>query len=127
VDLPGYGEVIHDIEVVARVALVGSVRTAMAGAPVPEALATLLDADGHVIGSAITGSGGEFIFDDLQAGTYTVVASGYPPVATDVQVRMGAPTEAVITLGHPKSVDAATGDGAVDSSVQREADPRGHT
>ncbi len=35
VDLPGYGEVTHDLEVVARAALVGSVRTAPAGAPVP--------------------------------------------------------------------------------------------
>jgi hypothetical protein len=125
VDVPGFGEVTHDIEVVARVALVGSVRTVRAGAPVPEALATLLDADGHVIGSAITGTGGEFIFDDLQAGAYTVIASGYPPVATDVQVELGVPTEAVITLGHPPSGDAVTGNGAVDSSTRREGDQHG--
>ena len=125
VDLPGYGEVTQDIEVVARVALMGSVRTATAGTPVPEALATLLDADGHVIGSAITGAGGEFLFDDLEAGAYTVIASGYPPVATDVQVRLGTPTEAVITLGHPTSADAAKGNGAVDTQRRTEADQHG--
>jgi EmrB/QacA subfamily drug resistance transporter len=125
VELPGYGEVIHDIEVVARAALVGSVRTATAGAPVPEALTTLLDADGHVIGSAITDTGGEFIFDDLQAGEYTIIASGYPPVATDVQVGLGASTEAVITLGHPTLADVAMGNGVVDSSTQRQGDQNG--
>jgi hypothetical protein len=105
VEIPGYGEVTHDIEVVARVALMGSVRTATAGVPVPEALATLLDADGHVIASTITGTGGEFVFDDLQAGVYTVIVSGYPPVATEVQVGLGTFTDAVITLGHPTSTN----------------------
>jgi hypothetical protein len=99
------GKVTHDIEVVARVALVGSVRTATAGVPVPEALTTLLDADGRVIASTITDTGGEFVFDDLQAGVYTVIASGYPPVATEVQVGLGASTDAVITLGHPRSAN----------------------
>ncbi|MFZ0873124.1 MAG: MFS transporter [Pseudonocardiaceae bacterium] len=127
VNVPGFGEVTHDIEVVARVALVGSVRTARAGTPVPEALATLLDADGHVIGSAITGTSGEFVFDDLQAGAYTVIASGYPPVATDVQVGLGIPTEAVITLGHPAPADAATSNGAVGSNIHRKADQHGRS
>ena len=107
VEVSGYGEVTHDIEVVARVALVGSVRTATAGVPVPEALTTLLDADGHVIASTITDTGGEFVFDDLQAGVYTVIASGYPPVATEVQVGLSASTAAaVITLGHPTSANS---------------------
>jgi len=78
-----------------------------------------------VIGSAITDTGGELIFDDLQAGEYTIIASGYPPVATDVQVGLGASTEAVITLGHPTSADVATGNGAVDSRMQREGDQHG--
>ncbi|MGB8996626.1 MAG: MFS transporter [Pseudonocardiaceae bacterium] len=125
VDVPGTGEVTHDIEVVAQVQLVGIVRTARAGAPVPEALATLLDADGRVVGSSITDASGEFRFDDLQAGTYTVIASGYPPVATDVQVGLGMPTEAVITLGHPISADAVTGNGAVDNNNHREDDQDG--
>ena len=105
VEVPGYGEVTHDIEVVARVALMGRVRTATAGVLVPEALTTLLDADGRVIASTITDTGGEFVFDDLQAGVYTVIASGYPPVATEVQVGLGASTDAVITLGHPTSAN----------------------
>jgi EmrB/QacA subfamily drug resistance transporter len=105
VEIPGYGEVTHDIEVVARVALMGSVRTATAGVPVPEALATLLDADGRVIASTITGTGGQFVFDDLQAGVYTVIASGYRPVATKAQVGLGTFTDAVITLGHPTSIN----------------------
>ncbi len=101
VDVPAYGELTHDVDVVARVQLVGSVRTASAGAPVPEALTTLLDADGHVVGSAITDTDGEFVFDDLQAGAYTVIASGYPPVTAEVHVGLGTATETVVTLGHP--------------------------
>jgi hypothetical protein len=41
----------------------------------------------------------------LQAGVYTVIASGYPPVTTEVQVGLGASSEAVITLSHPMSTN----------------------
>jgi hypothetical protein len=126
VDVPGYGDITHDVEVVVRVQLVGHVRTASAGAPVPEALTTLLDADGRVVGSAITDVEGEFVFDDLQAGAYTVIASGYPPVATEVHLDRGRPTETVITLRPATLADAAAGSGAVDTSLQREGDHHGH-
>jgi len=135
VDVPARGDVIHDIEVVVRVQLVGSVRTASTGAPVPEALTTLLDADGHVIGSALTGTDGEFVFDDLQAGAYTVIATGYPPVAAEIQVGRETAPETVITLGHstlghptsghPSGADAAAGNGAI-GRVQRVGDQHGH-
>jgi hypothetical protein len=126
VDVPGYGDVTHDVEVVVRVQLVGRVRTASAGAPVPEALTTLLDSDGHVVGSAITDIEGEFLFDNLRSGAYTVIASGYPPVATEVHLDLGRPTETVITLRPATLADAAAGNGAVDTSIQREDDQHGH-
>lgn len=130
VDVPAHGDVSHDVEVVVRVQLVGSVRTASAGAPVPEALTTLLDADGHVIGSALTDTDGEFVFDDLQAGAYTVIVTGYPPVAAEVEVGRETAPETMITLGHstsghPSSADAAAGNGAIDR-VQRVGDQYGH-
>ncbi|MGH3764350.1 MAG: MFS transporter [Pseudonocardiaceae bacterium] len=125
VELPGYGDVTHDVEVASRAQLVGSVRTASAGAPVPEALTTLLDSDGHVVGSAITDHDGEFIFDDLQAGAYTVIATGYPPVATEVHLNPGTPTETVITL-QPATVADAAGNGTAGAHLRREVDQHGN-
>jgi carboxypeptidase family protein len=126
VDVPGYGDVTHDIELAPRAQLVGSVRTATAGAPVPEALTTLLDSDGHVVGSAITDVDGDFVFDGLQAGAYTVIATGYPPVATEVHLNPGTPTETVITLQPATVVDAAEGNGAVGTNIQQQAGRHGH-
>ncbi len=126
VDVPGYGDVTHDVEVVPRAQLVGSVRTASAGAPVPDALATLLDSEGHVVGSAITDVDGEFVFDDLQAGAYTVIATGYPPVATEVHLNPGTPTEAVITLQPATVADAAEGNGAVGTNIPQQVGRHGH-
>jgi EmrB/QacA subfamily drug resistance transporter len=123
VDVPGYGDITHDVAVAARAQLVGSVRTASAGTPVPEALTTLLDSGGHVVGSAITDAGGEFVFDDLQAGPYTLIATGYPPVATEVHLNLGTPTETVITLRPATMTDATVGNGA---GIQREVDQHGY-
>lgn len=126
VDVPGYGDVTHDIELASRAQLVGSVRTATAGAPVPEALTTLLDSDGHVVGSAITDVDGDFVFDGLQAGAYTVIATGYPPVATEVHLNPGTPTETVITLQPATVADAAEGNGAIGTNIQQQVGRHGH-
>jgi hypothetical protein len=117
VDVPAYGEVVHDMTMVARVQLVGRVRTASTGAPVPEALATLLDGEGRTVGSAITDADGEFLFEDLPAGAYTVIAAGYPPVAAEVHLALGTPTETVITMKPPGVADAALGNGAVRGGI----------
>ncbi|MDQ1009776.1 hypothetical protein QFZ82_004261 [Streptomyces sp. V4I23] len=42
---------------------------------------TLVDAAGNVVATATTGDDGAYTFADLDAGEYTVVATGYPPVA----------------------------------------------
>ncbi|MCA1675946.1 MAG: carboxypeptidase-like regulatory domain-containing protein, partial [Actinobacteria bacterium] len=125
VEVPAAGLVHHDVEVPARVQLVGVVRTATAGAPVPEALATLMAPDGHVVGSAITDTDGGFVFDDLTAGVYTVITTGYPPVAAEVHLGAGAPTEMVITLRPPTPPDAVAGNGAISGHAEREGDGHG--
>jgi len=109
--LPTEGHVEVDIEVAARVRLSGSVRSATAGLPVAEALATLVDGDGNVVGSTITDSAGGFLFDELATGPYTVIAAGYPPVASEVHVEAGHPTETVLTLRPPR-LGPATQSGA---------------
>ena len=58
--------------------------------PLPEARVTLIDAAGNVVATATTGTDGAYAFGDLDAGEYSLVASGYPPVATQVTVGNGA-------------------------------------
>jgi EmrB/QacA subfamily drug resistance transporter len=54
--------------------------------PLADARVTLVDAAGNVVGTATTGSDGAYAFTDLDAGDYTVIATGYPPVATALTV-----------------------------------------
>ncbi|MFJ5996760.1 MFS transporter [Streptomyces sp. NPDC092370] len=69
--------------------------------PLADARVTLVDQAGNVVGSATTGTDGAYAFTDLDGGEYTVIATGYPPVATAVTV-MGAGTDAHdIELAHP--------------------------
>ncbi|NYV77419.1 collagen binding domain-containing protein, partial [Streptomyces sp. UH6] len=70
------------------------------GRPVEEARVTLLDAAGNVVDTLTTGSDGTFRFVDLSSGEYTVIAAGYPPVATVLQVAGGGRTERDLQLGH---------------------------
>ncbi|GAA2725580.1 MULTISPECIES: MFS transporter [Streptomyces] len=89
----------QDVELAGGAVLRGTVR-AGGGRPVEDARVTLLDAAGNVVDSAITGADGTFRFVDLSAGEYTVVAAGYPPVATVLQVAGGGRTERDLQLGH---------------------------
>ncbi|WP_225832924.1 MFS transporter [Streptomyces sp. NK08204] len=50
--------------------------------PLADARVTLVDAAGNVAGTATTGPDGAYAFTDLDSGEYTVIATGYPPVAT---------------------------------------------
>jgi EmrB/QacA subfamily drug resistance transporter len=47
--------------------------------PVADARVTLVDATGNVAATATTGDDGAYAFADLDAGEYTVIATGYPP------------------------------------------------
>ncbi|WP_432117379.1 MFS transporter [Streptomyces sp. bgisy032] len=69
--------------------------------PLADARVTLVDQAGNVVGSATTGADGAYAFTDLDGGEYTVIATGYPPVATALTVT-GAGTDAHdIELAHP--------------------------
>lgn len=70
------------------------------GRPVEDARVTLLDAAGNVVDTLTTGADGTFRFVDLASGEYTVIAAGYPPVATVLQVVGGGRTERDLQLGH---------------------------
>ncbi|WP_030551250.1 MFS transporter [Streptomyces exfoliatus] len=89
----------QDIELAGGAVLRGTVR-AGGGRPVEDARVTLLDAAGNVVDTLTTGPDGTFRFVDLSSGEYTVIAAGYPPVATVLQMAGGGRTERDLQLGH---------------------------
>ncbi|MGC9495775.1 MFS transporter [Streptomyces sp. WG7] len=89
----------QDIELAGGAVLRGTVR-AGGGRAVEDARVTLLDAAGNVVDTLTTGPDGTFRFVDLSSGEYTVIAAGYPPVATVLQMAGGGRTERDLQLGH---------------------------
>ncbi|MEY2245155.1 MFS transporter [Streptomyces sp. BF23-18] len=69
--------------------------------PMSDARVTLVDAAGNVVGTARTGSDGAYAFTDLDGGEYTVIAAGYPPVATALTVGGRGVDDHDIELAHP--------------------------
>ncbi|UGY94374.1 MFS transporter [Streptomyces gobiensis] len=90
----------QDIELAGGAVLRGTVRTKDAGRPIEDARVTLMDAAGNVVDTALTGADGTFRFADLASGEYTVIAAGYPPVATVLQIAGGGRTEHDLQLAH---------------------------
>ena len=121
VRVPADGHVTHDVALATRTRLTGTVRSAGAGRPVAEALATLVGEDGHVVGSRVTGEDGSFRFDDVAHGVYTITASGYAPVASEIEVGPGHPSEVVLSLVPP----TADGPGA-DPGTEHSDSGAGH-
>ncbi|MFE4051303.1 MFS transporter [Streptomyces sp. YIM B13518] len=69
--------------------------------PLADARVTLVDAAGNVAGTATTGADGAYAFADLDGGEYTVIATGYPPVATALRVTGAGVDDHDIELAHP--------------------------
>ncbi|MFF8448909.1 MFS transporter [Streptomyces leeuwenhoekii] len=69
--------------------------------PLADARVTLVDAAGNVVGTATTGPDGAYAFTDLDGGEYTVIATGYPPVATALTVSGQGVDGHDIELAHP--------------------------
>ncbi|MET7936998.1 MFS transporter [Streptomyces sp. NPDC005322] len=79
----------------------GTVRAGAGRRPLPDARVTLVDAAGNVVATATTGDDGAYAFTDLDAGDYTVIASGYPPVAGALTVSGTGVDGHDIELAHP--------------------------
>lgn len=103
VQVPAEGRVTHDLTLRLGAVLSGTVRSATGSRPVAEALATLVSADGSVVGSAVTGENGTFRFDDVGDGVYTITASGYAPVASEIEIGRGTTTEVELVLIPPSA------------------------
>ncbi|MEU0384372.1 MFS transporter [Streptomyces chartreusis] len=70
------------------------------GAPLSDALVTLVDAAGNVVTTTRTGVDGAYAFSDLDTGAYTVIATGYPPQAASVTVSGTGVDDHDIELAH---------------------------
>ncbi|MEE1749150.1 MFS transporter [Streptomyces sp. JV184] len=79
----------------------GIVRAGTARRPMPDARVTLVDAAGNVIATSTTGEDGAYAFTDLDAGEYSVIATGYPPVASALTVAGRGADGHDIELAHP--------------------------
>ncbi|MFE0276458.1 MFS transporter [Streptomyces sp. NPDC058992] len=86
VEIGGQGVTRLELALHAGAVVRGTVRAGDAGTPLADARVTLVDAAGNVIATATTGDDGAYAFADLDPGEYTVVATGYPPVAGTLSV-----------------------------------------
>ncbi|MBV9025630.1 MAG: carboxypeptidase regulatory-like domain-containing protein [Streptomycetaceae bacterium] len=91
-----------DVELRSGTFLQGTVRAGADRRPLNDARVTLLDAAGNVAGTATTREDGTYAFTDLDVGDYTLIASGYPPVATSMTVDSYDGEGHDVELGHPR-------------------------
>jgi EmrB/QacA subfamily drug resistance transporter len=102
VTVPGTGRCQQDVALAGGSRLRG-LATVGDGRGVPDARITLLDKVGNVVAMTTTDDTGEYAFSDLPEGDYTVIASGYPPVASTLRVNGGDQGQHDVRLGHPEA------------------------
>ncbi|TJZ50325.1 MFS transporter [Streptomyces piniterrae] len=110
VEVGGQGTTRIEIELLSGARVQGVVRAGgRSGArlPLPDARVTLVDAAGNVVATSTTGEDGAYAFTDLDAGDYTVIASGYPPVASGLSVDARGVDGYDVELAHPSDAGGA--------------------
>lgn len=101
VEVGGQGTTRIEVELLSGARVQGIVRAGGDRRPLPDARVTLVDAAGNVVATSTTGTDGAYAFTDLDAGDYTVIASGYPPVATGLAVDARGVDGYDVALAHP--------------------------
>ena len=101
--VPDSGVLRHDVELASSVQLTGVARTE-GDKVVPDARITVLDAEGNVAAVARTDGEGQYVISDLPAGAYTVVASGYPPATSQVELT-GGEADHDVRLSYDQALD----------------------
>ena len=101
VQVDGHGIARAEVDLAPAAGLVGTVRAWTTDSPLADARVVLMDGAGNVVATADSDRQGGFAFADLDAGDYTLVASGYPPVASAVRVDGRGDRRYDIQLGHP--------------------------
>ncbi|GAA4999994.1 MFS transporter [Actinopolymorpha pittospori] len=100
VTVPQGGEEQFDLELVGGGRLSGIARSGN-GQPVRDALITFVDGSGTVLMTTTTDADGAYTLEDLPSGEYTIIASGYPAVASAVRVEPGAQGQHDVELRYP--------------------------
>jgi hypothetical protein len=90
-----------DVALAAGAVVHGTVRAGLDHRPLADARVTLVDAAGNVRATATTDPDGAYAFADLDAGEYTLIATGYPPVAGRLTVTGAGVDGHDIELAHP--------------------------
>ncbi|GGV91563.1 MFS transporter [Streptomyces gelaticus] len=101
VEIGGQGVTRVEAALQAGALVQGTVRAGTARRPLPDARVTLVDAAGNVVATSTTGEDGAYAFTDLDAGEYSVIATGYPPVASALTVAGRGADGHDIELAHP--------------------------
>ncbi|WP_458575745.1 MFS transporter [Streptomyces drozdowiczii] len=101
VEVGGQGVTRVEVALRAGALVQGVVRAGASRRPLPDARVTLVDAAGNVVANSTTGEDGAYAFADLDAGEYTVIATGYPPVAGALTVAGHGVDGHDIELVHP--------------------------
>ncbi|WP_329162443.1 DHA2 family efflux MFS transporter permease subunit [Streptomyces sp. NBC_01717] len=101
VEIGGQGVTRIDAALQSGALVQGVVRAGAALRPLPDARVTLVDAAGNVVATSTTGEDGAYAFADLDAGEYSVIATGYPPVAGALTVAGRGVDGHHIELAHP--------------------------
>ncbi|MFC8256597.1 MFS transporter [Streptomyces sp. NPDC057291] len=101
VEIGGQGVTRIDAALQSGALVQGVVRAGSVLRPLPDARVTLVDAAGNVVATSTTGEDGAYAFADLDAGEYSVIATGYPPVAGALTVAGHGVDGHDIELAHP--------------------------
>jgi EmrB/QacA subfamily drug resistance transporter len=103
-NVPETGEVRQDIELVGSILLKGVAHTDD-NRIVPDARITVLGKDGSVAAVTRTDLEGQYLISDLPEGEYTVIASGYPPATSQVDLLAGTESELDVHLGYDEVLE----------------------
>ncbi|UTP36990.1 MFS transporter [Streptomyces rapamycinicus] len=101
VQLSGSGVTALEVPLRPGSRLRGVVRAGASRLALTDARVTLVDAAGNVVGTTTTGSDGAYSFTDLDAGSYSLITAGYPPVATTVTLHGQGMDNVHLELAHP--------------------------
>ncbi|MGA8112241.1 MAG: carboxypeptidase-like regulatory domain-containing protein, partial [Actinocatenispora sp.] len=91
-----------DVDLSGASCVTGIARAARDQRPLADTRITLYDERGEPSAEAATGMDGRYVFDDLAPGQYTLVASGFPAVASSIRLAGGIRHELDVTLSYPE-------------------------